>query len=50
MKADNKISANENKYNMNPELDADIVTSQGNMKSEEKRLNHKLSPLYEGLV
>jgi hypothetical protein len=50
LEADNAIAKRENSYNMNPELDSDIVASQTNMKDEEARLNHKLSPLYEGLV
>jgi hypothetical protein len=48
--ADNTIAKRENSYNLNPELDSDIVASQANMTDEEGRLGHKLSPLYEGLV
>ena len=50
LKAQQAIAKVENNYNMNPELDSDIINSEANMKSEEVRLAHKLSPLYEGLI
>lgn len=50
MELEKKIGAKENNYNLNPELDSDIVASETNMRAEETRLAHKLSPLYEGLV